>query len=120
MDRKVLTENQKKMNYQISRSSWLPDFADPVNTLEIMVSDNSSNRTGWKNEQFDKLIKDSYKEADNKKRFAMMHEAEKILMEEQPIIPLYFYNSVYLQKDNVVGVLRPVFGYIDFKYADLK
>lgn len=120
MDRKVLTENQKNLNYQISRSSWLPDFADPVNTLEIMVSDNSSNRTGWKNERFDKLIKDSYLEPDNAKRFAMMHEAEKILMEELPIIPLYFYNNVYLEKENVTGVLRPVFGYIDFKYADLK
>lgn len=120
MDRKVLTENQKKLDYQISRSSWLPDFADPVNTLEIMVSDNSSNRTGWKNAQFDKLIKDSYNEPDNKKRFTMMHEAEKILMDEQPIIPLYFYNSVRLEKDNVIGVLRPTFGYIDFKYADIK
>ncbi|MGC5325867.1 peptide ABC transporter substrate-binding protein [Brevibacillus sp. SYSU BS000544] len=120
MERQVLSDKQKKLDYHISRSSWIPDFADPINTLEIMLSESSSNRTGWKNAKFDQLIKDAYVELDNAKRYQMMHEAEKIFMEDAPIIPLYFYNSTNLQKDNLTGVLRPVFGYVNFKHAELK
>jgi len=117
---KVLTDEQKKLQLQLSRSSWLPDFADPINFLDLWVTDSSNNRTGYSNKQYDKLIHDAYNEPDNKKRFALMNEAEKLLFEDAPIMPLYYYSSAYLQSEKVSGVLRHAYGYIDFKYADLK
>jgi dipeptide transport system substrate-binding protein len=117
---KVLTAEQKKLQLQLSRSSWLPDFADPINYLDLFVTDGSNNRTGYSNPNYDKLIKDAYNEPDNKKRFAMMNAAEKLLFDDAVIMPLYFYSSAYLQSDKVSGVLRHAFGYIDFKLADLK
>lgn len=50
----------------------------------------------------------------------MMHEAEKILMDDAPILPLYYYNSVNLESDKLSGVVRHAFGFIDFKWAELK
>ncbi|KIL38945.1 cytochrome C [Gordoniibacillus kamchatkensis] len=117
---KVLTTEQKALQLQLSRSSFLPDFADPINFLDGFQSTNPFSRTGWKNDQYDKLIKDAYNEPDDAKRFKMMHDAEKILMDEAPILPLYFYNNVYLQNDNVTGVVLHPFGFIDFKWADMK
>ncbi|MFB6366848.1 peptide ABC transporter substrate-binding protein [Paenibacillus elgii] len=117
---KVLTAEQKKLQLQFSRSSWLPDFADPINFLDIFQTGNPNNRTGWSNAQYDKLIQDAYNEPDNAKRFKLLHEAEKILIDEAPIMPLYFFNSAYMQSDKLEGVVRHAYGYIDFKWADLK
>ncbi|MBE1444759.1 peptide ABC transporter substrate-binding protein [Paenibacillus sp. OAS669] len=117
---KVLTDEQKKLQLQFSRSSFLPDFADPINFLDGFQSTNAFSRTGWVNASYDKLIKDAYNEPDEAKRFKMMHDAEKILMDEAPILPLYFYNNAYLQSDKVDGVVRHAFGFIDFKWADIK
>lgn len=117
---KVLTAEQKKLQLQFSRSSWLPDFADPINFLDIFQTGNPNNRTGWSNAQYDKLIQDAYNEPDNAKRFKLLHEAENILLDEAPIMPLYFYNSAYMQSDKLEGVVRHAYGYIDFKWADLK
>ncbi|UUZ81398.1 peptide ABC transporter substrate-binding protein [Paenibacillus sp. P26] len=117
---KVMTDEQKKLQLQLSRSSFLPDFADPINFLDGFQSTNPFSRTGWVNPQYDKLIKDAYNEPDEAKRFKMMHDAEKILMDEAPILPLYFYNTAYLQSDKVEGVVRHAFGYVEFKWADMK
>lgn len=47
-----------------------------------------------------------------------MHQAEKLLVNEAPIIPVYFYNQVNLQNENVKGIVRHPVGYIDLKWAD--
>jgi dipeptide transport system substrate-binding protein len=117
---KVMTAEQKKLQLQLSRSSFLPDFADPINFLDGFQSTNPFSRTGWVNAQYDKLIKDAFSEPDEAKRFKMMHDAEKILADEAPILPLYFYNTAYLQSDKLEGVVRHAFGFIDFKWANLK
>lgn len=117
---KVLTAEQKGLKLQLSRSSFLADFQDPINYLDAFQTGNPMNRTGWSNADYDKLIKDAYKEPDEAKRFAMMHDAEKLLMEEAPVLPLYYYSSAYLQSDKAVDIVRHAFGYMDFKWADLK
>ncbi|MBD0383225.1 peptide ABC transporter substrate-binding protein [Paenibacillus sedimenti] len=117
---KVMTDEQKKLQLQLSRSSFLPDFADPINFLDGFQSTNPFSRTGWVNASYDKLIKDAYNEPDEKKRFALMHDAEKILMDDAPILPLYFYNTAYMQSEKLEGVVRHAFGFVDFKWANLK
>jgi dipeptide transport system substrate-binding protein len=76
------------------------------------------NRTGWTNANYDELIQNALNEADEAKRFEFMYEAEKVLFEEMPIIPLYFYNHVYLQNEAVKGIVRHPVGYIELKWAD--
>ncbi|MCM3707502.1 MULTISPECIES: peptide ABC transporter substrate-binding protein [Cytobacillus] len=120
MEWNVFSEEQKALKFQLSRSSFLADYADPINFLENFQTGHSMNRTGWSNEKFDQLIKDAKNEADEAKRFELMYEAEKILFEEMPIIPIHFYNQVYLYNDAVSGIVRHPVGYLELKWADKK
>ncbi|MCS0674437.1 peptide ABC transporter substrate-binding protein [Cytobacillus firmus] len=120
MEWNVFAEEQKALKFQLSRSSFLADYADPINFLENFQTGHSMNRTGWSNEKYDQLIKDAKNEADEAKRFELMYEAEKILFEEMPIIPIHFYNQVYLYSDAVSGIVRHPVGYMELKWADKK
>ncbi|WP_028782746.1 peptide ABC transporter substrate-binding protein [Thalassobacillus devorans] len=116
----VFLQDQKDLKHQLSRSSFLADYADPINFLESFTTNSSMNRTGWSNEQYDKLIAKAKNEADEEKRFEYMYEAEKILFEEMPIFPIHFYNQVVLQKDKVENIVRHPVGYLELKWADIK
>ncbi|PAE23148.1 MULTISPECIES: peptide ABC transporter substrate-binding protein [Bacillaceae] len=120
MEWNVFAEEQKALKFQLSRSSFLADYADPINFLENFQTGHSMNRTGWSNDKYDQLIKDAKNEADEAKRFELMYEAEKILFEEMPIIPIHFYNQVYLYNDAVSGIVRHPVGYLELKWADKK
>jgi dipeptide transport system substrate-binding protein len=118
MEWNVFLDAQRNLEFQFSRSSFLADYADPINFLENFQTGHSMNRTGWTNANYDELIQNALNEADEAKRFEFMYEAEKVLFEEMPIIPLYFYNHVYLQNEAVKGIVRHPVGYIELKWAD--
>jgi dipeptide transport system substrate-binding protein len=114
----VFGSEQKELKYQLSRSSFLHDYADPVNAIESFITGSSMNRTGWSNAEFDKLITDAKAETDAAVRWQLLMDAEKVLFEEMPIFPIHFYNQVTLQKPNVTGIVRHPVGYLDLKWAD--
>ncbi|WP_100009909.1 peptide ABC transporter substrate-binding protein [Lentibacillus sediminis] len=114
----VFLEDQKNLQHQFSRSSFLFDYADPVNFLESFTTESSMNRTGWSNEEYDQLIADIKAETNEEARWELMYEAEKLLAEEMPILPLRYYNQVFIQQEGVSGVLRHPVGYADFKHAE--
>ncbi|QDP41636.1 peptide ABC transporter substrate-binding protein [Radiobacillus deserti] len=114
----VFLQDQKDLKHQLSRSSFLHDYADPINALESFVTDSTMNRTGWSNDEFDDLIAKAKSETDEAKRWEYMYEAEKVLFEEMPIFPIHFYNQVVLQNDNVTGIVRHPVGYMELKWAD--
>ncbi|MGE6203482.1 peptide ABC transporter substrate-binding protein [Guptibacillus hwajinpoensis] len=116
----VFSDEQKQLNLQFSRSSFLADYADPINFLESFQSGHSMNRTGWSNEEYDSLIAQAKEETDEAKRFEYMHDAEALLFEEMPIFPIHFYNQVYLQNEDVTGIVRHPVGYMELKWADMK
>ncbi|MCH7322033.1 peptide ABC transporter substrate-binding protein [Solibacillus sp. MA9] len=114
----VFREDQVALKLQFSRSTFGHDYADPINALENFTSDNDAmNRTGWKNAAYDELIKKARAEVDAQTRWNYLLDAEKILIEEAPLVPLYYYNGSALQKSNVKNIVRPVVGSIELKYA---
>jgi dipeptide transport system substrate-binding protein len=117
MESKVFFAKQRGLELQFSRSSFFNDYADPYNSLESFVTNSPSNRTAWSNAEYDKLLADAHETNDAQARWDMLLKAEKILVDEAPIIPLYFYNQSYLQKTNVKGILRHPIGYIDLKHV---
>lgn len=120
MEANVFAEDQKALKLQLSRSSFLADYADPVNFLENFQTGHSMNRTGWSNAKYDGLIKQAKNESDETKRYELMYEAEKILMAETPIIPIHYYNQIYVQNEAVSGIVRHPVGYLELKWADKK
>lgn len=114
----VFLAEQKELKHQTSRSSFLYDYADPINAIESFITDSPMNRTAWSNKKFDSLIKSAKQETDATKRWETLQEAERVLIDEAPIVPLYFYNQVSLEKSNISGIVRHPVGYTELKWAD--
>lgn len=92
-------------NFDLVISNWGADFADPINFLDLLTSDNSSNSGKWSNKQYDQLIERSGAEDanDKQKRYDDLVNAEKILMQEQGVIPLYQPATAQLWRTNIHG-----------------
>ncbi|MFT8908838.1 MAG: peptide ABC transporter substrate-binding protein, partial [Lentilactobacillus diolivorans] len=87
-------------------TAWIADYPDPSNFLDLFTSTNSQNNGKWKNAQYDALIKKSEStDANNETaRWNDMVQAEKILMNDQGIVPLYQQAQSTLMQSKVKGV----------------
>lgn len=92
----VYLDSVHKTDFDIARAGWVPDYADPNTYLDMFVTGGGQNNTNWGDPRYDKLIADAGAERDHVKRMAILHEAERLLMDEQPIIPIYFYTTINL------------------------
>ncbi len=116
---KVYLTSMNQLDYQIARSAWIADFLDSVNFLECFLSYSGNNRTGWANPEFDSRVESAYREANPQKRLKLLEEAEKILLDELPIIPIYFYTQKMLISERVVNFQPNVLGYIRWQELNL-
>lgn len=114
----VFVETRQNGEYQIARHGWLADYNDPISFLDMWVSGGGNNDAKFSNEEYDKLIQEVKTTTDNNERYTKMHEAEKILGEEMPIIPIYYYTDPYLQSDSLRGVYTAPLGYKFFMYCE--
>lgn len=114
----IQIDKMKKGNYEISMGSWFADIQDPVNFLEIFQSiHNPTNQTFWQNRQYTILLNLSAAEPDPAQRLQLFSQAEKILIEEMPVIPLFHSAYNYLKSEGVSGVYFSPLGFVDFKDA---
>jgi len=88
---------------QVFRSSWIGDYNDAHTFLNILQSGNPANTPGFNNEFFDKRMQDAAEQTDLRKRRLYLEEAERVLLSEHPVIPLYFYVSKHLVNPRVQG-----------------
>lgn len=88
-DWKVFLSSVRLKNFDIARAGWGGDYNDPNSFLDIHVTDGGNNGTGWSNPRYDELIKLAAVAKTQKERFAYFQEAEAILVDEMPVIPLY-------------------------------
>lgn len=116
---KVFFDNQINRNYQMSRSSFLPDYNDPYNYLESFQTDHSMNRTGWSNQKYDELLEKASGAKNEEERVKLLQQAEELLLEEMPVFPLYYYNNVIVETEKLKNVLRHPVGPPDYKKAEL-
>lgn len=119
VDFQVKLDREKAGDYHISRAGWIGDYMDPITFIELWESSSSFNDAKYNNPEYDKLVKIAKTSADAKERFDAMREAEKIVMADMPIIPVYFYTQPYAQKPYVTGVYKPAINYPKLIYADI-
>lgn len=124
-DWKVYLSKINKQDYQIGRMGWIGDFHDAVSFLEpFKYKDNphlgGNNETGWENPSYTALLDRAEQEINPEKRIALLKQAEKILIEQMPVIPVFFINFAYLKKPYVHNVFVSPLGVADFKKAFLK
>ncbi len=113
---KVYLDNTRNLTYSsVARSSWIGDYADPSTFLELGVSDNGNNRTGYKNPVYDSLLAVSWTTQEPEKRMRQLLEAEKILMEDMPVIPIYYYTINELRNPALQGAQADPLGMYAWK-----
>jgi oligopeptide transport system substrate-binding protein len=104
----VYLDSTHKLDYDVARAGWIADYSDPYTFLDMFQTGNENNQTGWSNKRYDALIALAAAEPDAVKRMSHLHEAETILLDEQPIIPIYFRVSKNLVNKRVKGFFNNV------------
>src|ERR1035438_10348114 len=100
---KSTEEARRAGAYDLLRSSEIAEYADPSAFLEIWRADSGNNFTGWSNAGYDALLFAAARTADPAARNGLYARAERILLSEAPVIPLYHYTHVFLIQPSVRG-----------------
>lgn len=111
--------NDKK--FDMFSIGWIADYPDPQNFLEIKFhGDSSNNDTGYANADVDSLLDQAAGEADTQKRFALYQQAEQIIVDDEPWIPLFYGTSSILVKPDVQGYEAAPFAIPNLRYVSIR
>ncbi len=114
---KVFQKTRNDKNFLIARHGWTGDYSDPMTFLDMWVTNGGNNDAGYSNTEYDKLINAAKRELDPAKRMSLLHQAEDVLMNDMPIIPVYYYTNVICEKEYVKGVRKSPLGFVFFDKA---
>lgn len=107
-------------DYQLSRMGWTGDYNDPMTMLDVMLSYGGINHSGFSDANYDRLILIAKQSPDNQIRMDAMHKAESILMEEMPIIPLYYRADALMISPKLKGAVLNPLGRHKFNYCHIE
>ncbi|MCE5171881.1 peptide ABC transporter substrate-binding protein [Paenibacillus profundus] len=114
---KTYIDTFKQKNFQAARMGWEGNYLDPLGVLGHYTSSNSNNFTNWSNKEYDNLIEKSTYELDPNKRVELLQQAEKVLMDDLPIIPILFSADTALVSPKVTGIIFDARSNPDLRFA---
>ena len=100
---KVYLDIQHTHNFQMERAGWIADYPDPHVFLEIFETGNGNNDTLWSNAAYDSLVHQALRAKDEATRYEIYQKMDAILVDECPVIPMYYYTRPYLMSTRVKG-----------------
>lgn len=100
---KVYMIARKNLEHDIVRAGWIADYIDPSNFFDILRSYAGNNNTGWKNSTYDGLMDKIAATSDPAQRNELFEQANHLLAEEMPVLPLYYYSDINLVNTAVQG-----------------
>lgn len=98
----VFQDTRTNGDFQIAREGWIGDYSDPLTFLGMFRTGANMNHTGFSSERYDELLEQS-KTATGQERFELLYEADKILMEDASVIPIYYYTDLFQIADELQG-----------------
>ncbi|MGK0552178.1 peptide ABC transporter substrate-binding protein [Enterococcus faecalis] len=116
----VRLDRTQKGDFQISTRGWNADYSDPISFLELLKSNSTNNRGKYANPQYDQLIEASETTDVNnpEKRWQDLLQAEKVMLEDMGVIPLYQKAEAHLRSPAIKDVVyHPTGAKFDFKWA---
>ncbi|GAB5561445.1 MAG: ABC transporter substrate-binding protein [Synoicihabitans sp.] len=117
---KVWSDTMREGDYDIARTAWVGDYLDASTFLDLMTTENGNNQTNWSNARYDELVERSRTVVNKADRHRLYYEAETILMEESPVLPLYFYMNNNLQVPELKGWVGNLLGIYPFNRVYLE
>lgn len=115
-----LATRDDRPSWQIMRFSWFGDYNDAMTFTEIFRSGSSQNLSRYESAEFDDLLDRARSEIDANARQEIMTTAESVLLEDYPIIPLYFYVSKHLVKPHIAGFEDSILDRHPSRYLSLR
>lgn len=116
---KARLQKMTDKDFQIVFAGWGPDYNDPMTFLDVFLSGGGNNHTYYASKDFDALINAAKVELNAAKRMDLMYQAEKMLMADMPIAPVYFRQRTWTAQAGVTGIVRrAIGGDPDFYWAD--
>ncbi len=101
---RVMNQNiLARRDTQVFRSSWIGDYNDPWTFLQLLRTGFGINLTGYSNTKYDELLEQASEQADPVRRRELLERAERLMLAEQPLIPLYFYVNKHLVSPRLRG-----------------
>jgi peptide/nickel transport system substrate-binding protein len=109
----TLRQGKANGKLPIFRASWIADYPDGENYLSLFYSQNFTpngpNYTHFKNNEFDRLYEQSISEVNDSKRYQLYQQMDSILIEEAPVVPLYYDEVIRFTRKNVQGLgINPI------------
>ncbi len=106
MEWKVFLEARNDGNFVVARGGWFGDYPDPTTFLNLLVSDNGNNDSGFSDPRYDRMLERAKQMSDPAKRRALLRRAEAyVLQEKAPVLPVYHYRLIHLfDADRLRGV----------------
>lgn len=102
-----LRELVSKNGVNFFYGSWIADYPDGENYLSVFYSKNKipygPNYTGFNNKQFDAMFEQAYHEVNDEKRYALYRQMDNLVMQQSPVVVLYYDKRVNLYQNNVSG-----------------
>lgn len=120
MEAKVYYDLVSKGQFQLALSSWIADYNDAFNFLEVFAqAKRGSNYTGWEDTHYSELLRLSSCLIGKEERRDTLAQCEKILIEAMPAIPIFTFTFLSLRDPRLSGVCLNPAGQLDFKWAKL-
>jgi oligopeptide transport system substrate-binding protein len=105
---KIFNQDVVHGHYDISRAGWYGDYMDPTTWLDLYRTGNPNNLTGFSNPRLNQLLHEASYQADAVKRFALLHDAEKLLVTRwMPSIPIFQYSDGLMYNPRRIGGIYP-------------
>ena len=117
---KTVQSARRTGDFQVLRSVWNPDYLDPLSFLEVWTTSSGNNYTGWSNRAYDQLLFQAARTADPAARTALFQQAEALLIDDAPFIPIYHYTHVFLLHPSVKGWHPTVLDHHPYKHVHLE
>jgi len=113
----ILREWMSQGKVDFFRGSWLADYPDAENYFAVFYSKNGSppNYTRFNNAQYDSLYEQALAENDDAKRYGLYHQMDRIIVNESPIVPLYYDEVLRFSQKNVKGLAPNALNLLNLK-----
>jgi len=100
---KSLLQDIDRGDVEMFRSSWVGDYNDAYTFAQYLKSDFGVNLPHYSNPSYDALLRSAALQQDPLTRSALLEEAERVMLADHPLMPLYFYVNKHLVKPQVLG-----------------
>jgi len=105
MEFRTFLQTRSRLEYRgLARSGWIGDYMDPFTFLSMYVIEGGENGSGWVDPKFEHLLSEANRQHDQDARYRMLSDAETLLLEAQPTLPLYNNATNFVKKPYVKGM----------------